>query len=284
MSFRKYGLGSYEEMRAAHSLGGARALQHRARRLRQARARQARDGLGGLAAATSGGSPSASSRTCRAGSPTCSGRTASSAATASPRCCPRCPRRQRSSSAPTARRILLSMSVLYGDEGIQHRLRDSGAKALVTDTANRAPHPRGHGRAAVRARAMGEAADVDWTPSSRRLDRATTRRTRPPTTRPALLLVGHHRPGEGHPARPPLPAGARGVRVLPRRPGRRALPRHGRVGLGGGHLPAARSRGATGRSRWSTRARAASTPRSSCASYRSTGSRTCSRRPPRCGR
>jgi len=34
--------------------------------------------------------------------------------------------------------ILLSMSVLYGDEGIEHRLRDSGAKALVTDSANRA--------------------------------------------------------------------------------------------------------------------------------------------------
>jgi acetyl-CoA synthetase len=33
--------------------------------------------------------------------------------------------------------ILLSMSVLYGDEGIQHRLRDSGARALVTDTENR---------------------------------------------------------------------------------------------------------------------------------------------------
>ena len=29
--------------------------------------------------------------------------------------------------------ILLSMSVLYGDEGIEHRLRDSGAKALVPD-------------------------------------------------------------------------------------------------------------------------------------------------------
>ncbi len=28
--------------------------------------------------------------------------------------------------------ILLSMSVLYGDEGIEHRLRDSGAKALIT--------------------------------------------------------------------------------------------------------------------------------------------------------
>ena len=33
--------------------------------------------------------------------------------------------------------ILLSMSVLYGDEGIQHRLRDSGARVVVTDAANR---------------------------------------------------------------------------------------------------------------------------------------------------
>jgi acetyl-CoA synthetase len=33
--------------------------------------------------------------------------------------------------------ILLSMSVLYGDDGIEHRLRDSGAKALVTDAQNR---------------------------------------------------------------------------------------------------------------------------------------------------
>src|SRR3954471_16768578 len=39
--------------------------------------------------------------------------------------------------------ILLSMSVLYGDEGIQHRLRDSGAKALVTDTKNRHRIPEG---------------------------------------------------------------------------------------------------------------------------------------------
>ena len=39
--------------------------------------------------------------------------------------------------------ILLSMSVLYGDDGIQHRLRDSGAKALVTDTANRHRIPEG---------------------------------------------------------------------------------------------------------------------------------------------
>ena len=32
--------------------------------------------------------------------------------------------------------ILLSMSVLYGDESIRHRLSDSGAKLIVTDAAN----------------------------------------------------------------------------------------------------------------------------------------------------
>jgi acetyl-CoA synthetase len=32
--------------------------------------------------------------------------------------------------------ILLSMSVLYGDEGIRHRISDSGAKVLVTNGAN----------------------------------------------------------------------------------------------------------------------------------------------------
>ncbi|MEJ7717976.1 MAG: AMP-binding protein [Thermoleophilaceae bacterium] len=39
--------------------------------------------------------------------------------------------------------ILLSMSVLYGDEGIAHRLRDSGAKVVVTDSANRHRLPEG---------------------------------------------------------------------------------------------------------------------------------------------
>jgi acetyl-CoA synthetase len=32
--------------------------------------------------------------------------------------------------------ILLSLSVLYGDEGIRHRVSDSGAKLIVTDAAN----------------------------------------------------------------------------------------------------------------------------------------------------
>src|SRR6202008_4125234 len=34
--------------------------------------------------------------------------------------------------------ILLSMSVLYGDEGIRHRLTDSAPRVLVTDSANAA--------------------------------------------------------------------------------------------------------------------------------------------------
>ena len=32
--------------------------------------------------------------------------------------------------------ILLSMSVLYGDDGIEHRLSDSEARLLVTDAEN----------------------------------------------------------------------------------------------------------------------------------------------------
>jgi len=37
--------------------------------------------------------------------------------------------------------ILLSLSVLYGDDAIEHRLSDSGAKVLVTDEANAARFP-----------------------------------------------------------------------------------------------------------------------------------------------
>jgi acetyl-CoA synthetase len=44
--------------------------------------------------------------------------------------------------------LLLSMSVLYGDEGIRHRLQDSGAKVLVTDRAN-APRFAEHGNVLV---------------------------------------------------------------------------------------------------------------------------------------
>ena len=43
--------------------------------------------------------------------------------------------------------ILLSMSVLYGDDGIRHRVSDSGAKVLVTDRGQRRPHRPGARRA-----------------------------------------------------------------------------------------------------------------------------------------
>lgn len=39
--------------------------------------------------------------------------------------------------------ILLSLSVLYGDDGIHHRLEDSGAKVVVTDAKNRDRIPDG---------------------------------------------------------------------------------------------------------------------------------------------
>ncbi|MBN1528762.1 MAG: AMP-binding protein [Thermoleophilaceae bacterium] len=39
--------------------------------------------------------------------------------------------------------ILLSLSVLYGDDGIQHRLSDSQARVVVTDAANRDRIPEG---------------------------------------------------------------------------------------------------------------------------------------------
>ena len=127
--------------------------------------------------------------------------------------------------------ILLSMSVLYGNDGIRHRLTDSQAKVLVTNEANADRMERslvehllllddellGHGSTAFHCS------------------------TPPPTTRPALLLVGHHRAGQGHPPCPPLHPRPRGVHLLPRRPGRRAVPRDGRVGVGGRDLPADRS-------------------------------------------
>jgi acetyl-CoA synthetase len=39
--------------------------------------------------------------------------------------------------------ILLSLSVLYGDDGIRHRVKDSGAKLIVTDAANAERMPGG---------------------------------------------------------------------------------------------------------------------------------------------
>jgi acetyl-CoA synthetase len=58
--------------------------------------------------------------------------------------------------------ILLSMSVLYGDEGIEHRLRDSQAKALVTDVDNRHRVPDGLAEKVLMMGGGQLAQDVDF--------------------------------------------------------------------------------------------------------------------------
>ena len=58
--------------------------------------------------------------------------------------------------------ILLSMSVLYGDEGIEHRLRDSQARAVVTDAANRHRIPDGLAEKVFVVGGAAEAGDIDF--------------------------------------------------------------------------------------------------------------------------
>ena len=217
-----------------HEWDGPRALQHRRGRLRQAPGGQARDDPRGLRRA-----PSARSRwgelqelvqplrqraaraRRRAGRP----RRDAAAADARDRggvlrhlevrarSCSRC----RCSTATTASATAC---------------RDSQAKVLVTNAANQDrvdPSLVEHVLLLDdELLASGDAA----------FDARRHRRRRPGA---ALLHVRHDRAGQGHRARAPLPARARGVRLLPRRAGRRALPRHGRVGVGGGHRAAARA-------------------------------------------
>ena len=155
--------------------------------------------------------------------------------------------------------ILLSMSVLYGDDGIRHRLERLRAEGPR--------HRRGQ-------RARRVAAEQVLVLDDELLDRrADVRDGRHRGRRPgaALLHLRHHRARQGHRARPPLPARARGVRLLPRGAGRRALPRHGRVGVGGRASRRCSGRGGSAPCSSSTSARAASTRTSSSTSCRATG-------------
>ena len=170
--------------------------------------------------------------------------------------------------------ILLSMSVLYGDEGIRHRVSDSAAKVLVTDAANA-------GR--IDPSLVEHVLLLEDLPGRRRR-RLHAGRHAGRRPGPALLLLRHDRPGQGHPARAPLPARARGVRLLPRRAGRRAVPRHGRVGVGGRDRAAARAVAARRGAARATSARAASTRTASSTCSRATARRTSSRRRRRCAR
>ena len=227
--------------------------------------------------ATPRGRAGASSRTSPTAPPTCCATAASSAATASPSSCRRRPRRPRSSSAPgSSARSCSRCRCSTATTGSATASRTPSPKVLVTDAANAgALRP-----VAGRARSWSSTTTCS-TAHPDRPDLRGHRRRRP---RPALLHVGHDRQGEGHRPRPPLHPRPRGVHLLPRGPGRRALPRHGRVGLGGGHRAAARPvaarRGpvrlpARGRLRPAQAARLPLPPR---------GRRTSSRRRPRCGR
>ena len=128
--------------------------------------------------------------------------------------------------------ILISLSVLYGDDAIEHRLSDSGAALVVTDADNASRF------------------DHQWAPAVLVLqdDTLTHEPTDPicedtsaddpaqlyytsGTTGLAKGVVHAHRYILAHEEFIYSPRGA----------GRRALPRYGRVGVGGGHRAAARA-------------------------------------------
>ena len=204
-------------------------------------------------------------------------RTASSGATASPSCSRRRPRRRRCSSARgSCGAILLSMSVLYGDDGIRHRLDDSDAEGPR--------HRRGQRRALRRVARRRRSWCSTTACSARRrptFETATRAADDPAqlyytsgTTGLAKGIVHAHRYLLAHEEFVYCHEVQR----------RRALPRHGRVGVGGRHRAAARARGASARSSASTSARAASTRTASSTSSRATRSPTSSRRRRRCAR
>ena len=102
--------------------------------------------------------------------------------------------------------ILLSMSVLYGDDSIRHRLSDSGAKLVVTDADN-APRFADTG---VRTLVL----DADTLAGAS--TEPVTGRHRRPTIPRSSTNVRNDRACERHRPRPSLHPRPRGVPVLPR--------------------------------------------------------------------
>ena len=203
-------------------MGGAAALQHRVRRVRQASSRQARDGVGELRRLV----PRA--RLGRAPGP----REPGCSRAARPGRRTRRPRRGRPPGDARDRGRLLRR--LEGrrnplvDVGALRRRLDPSSPLGLRCTPRR--HRRGE-RSAFRG-VRGSNARARRRHVRGCLDRACHLRHRGRRSRAALLHVRDDRACEGHRARPPLHPGPRGVRLLPRGSGRRAVSRHGRVGVG----------------------------------------------------
>ena len=102
--------------------------------------------------------------------------------------------------------ILLSMSVLYGEDGIRHRLSDSSARLLRHRRRKRAALRR-----ALRSRRRNPVCGDN---------RSSSRKHRCRRPRSALLHLRHHGARERHRACASVHPWSRGVRVLPRGRGR----------------------------------------------------------------
>ena len=180
--------------------------------------------------------------------------------------------------------ILLSLSVLYGDDGIQHRLTDSGATAVVTDAANRHRIPEGmvekvfvmggdgaSGRRGLR-RGMERASD-DYEMADTLAEDPAQLYYSSGTTGKAKGILHAHRYLLAH-EEFEFCHDVRDGELF-----------HGRAsGPGRPASPRCSVRGATARWPSCRRARGATTPRSTCGSSPSTAWRTCSPRPRRCVR
>ena len=211
----------------------AGALQHRPGRLRQAPARQAGDDLGALRRRA------ARPHVGRAAGPVQPGRELAGR----PWRRPRGPRRGGASTDARDGCDLLRHVEARRDPPV-----DVGAlrRRRHPPPADRLPGEGPRHRRAERA-ALRPVVGRERDPRPRRrhaarpVDRLRDRRHLRRGSGPALLHVRHDRRRQGRRPRPPLHPRPRGVRLLPRRAGRREVPRHGRVGLGRGRRAAARA-------------------------------------------
>jgi acetyl-CoA synthetase len=172
--------------------------------------------------------------------------------------------------------LRLRMSVLYGDEGDPPPRHDAEPRVLVTDAANAARFAGSASRCLVLDEGAGcwpgAAARLTTRHGGRTIPRSST--TRPGTTGLAKGIVHAHRYLLAH----------NEFELCHEVQGRRALPRHGGVGVGGGIAPLLGPVAAGRGCRSCSSARAASIRAASSTSSAATRSRTSSPPRPRCGR